>query len=442
MRGRGCVLGLLLVAATAVMAGQAFGQVEQVRLGLNDESPSDSLIVSWYEQVPTPSDPEVTVTGPEGDEQRYAAEQVPGPAAGVVYEAAVTGLSPDTAYAYQVADGFEGTFTTPPSNLTDGEQLRIVALGDMGITERSQNTVDTIRELGPDVVLHMGDLSYGEGDQTVWNQWFEMTEPVAAEVPWLPAIGNHETLPPVTEVVYFEQRFALPNNERWYSFDWAGVHIVALDTYSQSGYPYTGDQLWEYDEQLAWLEQDLAEHADATWTLVFLHEAPYSSNRHGPSERVQAAFDGVFEEHGVDLVLAGHDHGYERTFPLLGGAPQSHDPDNYTEGEGVIHVVSGAAGQSLYTGWTDDPPDWSVTRNSLYHVFEMTITQQAIQGRMVPTEGDSFEDTFTLQKAPVTREGEGDPVEGATAGTPGPGAAVLVVVGALGAMVAAKRRRA
>jgi hypothetical protein len=93
------------------------------------------------------------------------------------------------------------------------------------------------------------------------------------------------------------------------------VHFVALDT----------EQLGE--TQTGWLAQDLAQN-ELPWTVVYLHRPPFSSGYHGSSGQVRAAFSSLFEQHGVQVVFAGHDHNYERTQPI----------------NGVTYVVTGAGG--------------------------------------------------------------------------------------------------
>ncbi|HVM45233.1 MAG TPA: metallophosphoesterase, partial [Candidatus Thermoplasmatota archaeon] len=155
-------------------------------------------------------------------------------------------------------------------------------------------------------------------------------------------------------------------------FDWAGVHIVSLDTFSQAGIA---------QKQVAWLEEDLAAHADAAWTIVMLHEPPFSSNAaHGSSERARDAFADVLARHGVDLILAAHDHAYERTHPI----------------DGVVYVVSGGGGQSLYTQW-EPKPAWSAARGAEYHVTLLEVYPDRIEGRVVPTMGGTLADAFTLK---------------------------------------------
>lgn len=388
---------------------------EQVHLGLPTEDPSTSISILWLDLDPLAPDAQsVTVDG-----QEIAASVVVGPSIGKAFEAVVEGLEPGTEYEYTVG-GSTYSFRTAARSMDEARPLRVVALGDHGINERSAATVAAIEELAPDLVLHMGDISYAEGRQNEWIDWFRMVEPVAATRPWVTALGNHETYtgaspwtlvapPSPLEIAFYQQRFGLPGNEIWYSFDWAGVHFVALDTFSQEGIA---------QEEVAWLEQDLAAAADAKWIVVFLHEPPFSSNAsHGSSERVQDAFVEIFARHGVDLVLAAHDHSYERTVAM----------------DGVVYIVSGGGGESLYDEW-EGQPDWSAARGSEYHVTLLEFYADRIEGRPIPTQGGDLVDEFTIRASAL----EGAPAAIVTNETPTTGAIAIV---ALALAFAFARRR-
>lgn len=92
-----------------------------------------------------------------------------------------------------------------------------------------------------------------------------------------------------------------------------------------------------YDlEQLAWLEDTLAA-SDAPWRIAAVHQPPYSAGYQGSDRAVREAFSPIFERHGVQLVLSGHDHDYQRSVPI----------------GGVTYVVSGAGAGSPRTGTED-----------------------------------------------------------------------------------------
>jgi 3',5'-cyclic AMP phosphodiesterase CpdA len=136
---------------------------------------------------------------------------------------------------------------------------------------------------------------------------------------FFPAPGNHEY--GVPDAAPYRSVFAIPggSGERWYSYDWGRIHFAVLDTEA------------DYATQAAWLAGDLAASA-APWKIVYLHKPPYSSGSHGSDLALRAAIGPVVEAGGVQLVLAGHDHSYERTTPQ----------------NGVVYVVTGGGGRGTY----------------------------------------------------------------------------------------------
>jgi predicted MPP superfamily phosphohydrolase len=392
VRSAAILLSLLLCPLAAAAP-------EQVHLGLPSADPAHEVSVLWVDLAPE-QDAHVVLDTPAGP-KTFAAATDTGPGLGNQYEAALTGLAPAATYAYHVGDRTFHLTTAPegPANFT------FVALGDMGIGATAQATETAVAALDPAFVLHSGDISYAEGRQNEWIDWFAMVEPVAARHPWITALGNHETysgssvtevtmvadkrvVSPV-EVAFYHERFGLPGNELWYSFDWGGVHFVALDTFSQAAIS---------PDELTWLEEDLSGHGNATWTVAFLHEPPYSSGTtHGSSTRVQGKLVPILEKHGVDLVLAGHEHNYERTWPLRAGSPLRETNDT-TQGEGTVYVVSGGAGESLYP-FADKLGGFSAAHSSAYHVLVLDVTPDAIEGRYVGTDGAGFADAFRIHKA-------------------------------------------
>jgi calcineurin-like phosphoesterase family protein len=250
------------------------------------------------------------------------AEADPSDATGHQRRALLTGLEPATTYCYEIAGWTAPVgFRTAPAAGT-GARVRFLVFGDSGgayrdIVRREMDSVPF------DLMLHAGDIAYERGSLAEFEATFFATYAgLIARFPIFPASGNHEY---GTEAAApYRQVFALPENgapsgvERWFSFDWGDIHFVALDT-EQVGV-----------EQSSWLERDLASTARA-WKVVYMHKPPYSSGTHGSSLDVRDAFSPSFERYGVQLVVSGHDHDYERMKPIAG----------------VTYVVSGGGGVGL-----------------------------------------------------------------------------------------------
>ena len=280
----------------------------------------------------------------------------------------LTALEPSTRYAVRIEAVADLTFTTSP---TAGEPTAFTAwvAGDTGRGEdkhgdHPQSAVLEGMELAtddtpPDFVLFLGDIAYRDGtDEEFTQNHFGPFVELLNERPSWPVLGNHEGSDGVSVAAdesgpYFDA-FELPRfaeiggassqTEAYYSFDYANAHFVMLDSDSSGVGPGS--------EQLAWLEADLAA-TDATWVVACMHHPPYTKGSHDsdlPTDsggRMGAIRDSVLpvlEAAGVDLVLAGHSHVYERSYPVRAGVvvdPRDGLDEPYAKSEGTIYIVAG-----------------------------------------------------------------------------------------------------
>jgi hypothetical protein len=235
--------------------------------------------------------------------------------------ALIDGLQPDTLYCYAVV-GPTGPlserigFRTPPGP-DSTETIRFLAFGDSGGGGTDQRTLaDQMYNVPYDLIVHTGDIAYDSGTINEFEETvFKMYTPLFRHLPFFPASGNHEYK--TMQGAPFRAVFALPGDsgEKWYSYDWGRIHFVALDTEA------------DYATQAKWLDADLSA-TTLPWKVVYFHKPPYSSGGHGSDVSLRNAIEPVLVKHRVQLVLAGHDHNYERTLPQ----------------QGVLHVVTGGGG--------------------------------------------------------------------------------------------------
>jgi hypothetical protein len=266
----------------------------------------------------------------------------------VAHDVIVDGLLPDTVYCYEVLDG-DAVLAAELSlrTATDGATVRpleVLVFGDSGTGLVPQRRLrDVMLEREWDLMLHLGDVAYTEG---TWRQledfYFTVYADLLHGVPSFLALGNHEyeteNGQPYLDVFYlFEQARRPADQERYYSFDYGDVHFVALDS-NPEVLRTVGDG--SDDDMLDWLRDDLAA-SSAPWKIAFFHHPPYSTDRRGDDDDVKTRIVPLLEAGGVDLVLSGHHHNYERFVPLLGGAPVPEDA------RAVHYVVSGAGGTLL-----------------------------------------------------------------------------------------------
>lgn len=248
------------------------------------------------------------------------------PARATQYVAALEELPESETLCYQVFAGDEAWTTStgfrlaPPAD-TD-QPVRFAALGDLGKRTSDQFAVyEQMQKVPLDFVVITGDVAYDNGKAHEFEEnVFGVYQAMMTELPFFPASGNHDYN--TNDAKAFREVFSLFENggdvgrERWYSFDWGPVHVVVLDTEKY------------FEEQQAWLREDLVGH-DRPWTIAVLHRPPFSAGSHGSEQSVREAFTPILAEHGVALVLTGHEHHYERTLPQ----------------DGVVYIVTGGGGR-------------------------------------------------------------------------------------------------
>lgn len=251
----------------------------------------------------------------------------------------VLGLEPGTTYYYAVTAGgrwlirpsTDHRFRTHPPSGSD-TRVRIWALGDSGRGQfgGSETVRDAYRsyagEHETDVWLMLGDNAYNSGSfEEYQDALFDVYPAVLRNTFLWPVIGNHDirAFRDPDHGPYLDL-FDLPtrgesggvasNVEQFYSFDYGNVHFVALDSELTS--------LAAGSPQLEWLKRDL-QSSQAEWTIAMVHVPPYSKGSHDSDwmarhHIVRGDAAPILEAHGVDLVLSGHSHSYERSHLIQG----------------------------------------------------------------------------------------------------------------------------
>ena len=189
--------------------------------------------------------------------------------------------------------------------------------------------------------------------------------------------------------------------ERFYSFDYGGVHFIALDSNDEQGLRRGG-------VQYAWLEHDLAAATAARFTVVYFHHLAYTSGgEHDVTSAIQEETTPLFDRYGVDLVINGHNHHYERSYPLRYAAPRapqilSTDRSRYVNPGGPVYVVTGGGGAGIYDFPSTIQP-WSVVhcacheilRVDVDHAGSLTVRAMKLDGTLV----DEFTIAATAEAA-------------------------------------------
>jgi predicted MPP superfamily phosphohydrolase len=347
----------------------------------------------------------------------------------------VSGLTADTKYYYTVGST---TLTLQQTNtnyfitapLSNAERkIRILAIGDCG--NASANQVDAknsflsfIGSNNVDGMILLGDNAYTTGlDNEFQTEFFDIYKNDILKYNKLyPAPGNHDYANTqansgVRNNAYYNN-FSMPTagecggvpsgTEAYYSFDIGNIHFLSLDSYGKEDanttriYDTTG-------AQVTWIKADLAANTKR-WTIAYFHHPPYTKTSHTSDTEqelidIREKFIRILERNGVDMVLCGHAHGYERSYLLKGfykatpAAPTLLDADfnkllytadsatakydgsalscayKYNSGtynHGSVYVVSGSAGQLGGTspGFPHDAMVYSNATNGGVFYFE------------------------------------------------------------------------
>jgi acid phosphatase type 7 len=288
----------------------------------------------------------------------------------------VDGLAPDTTYCYSIyLDGEPATApapmrSAPPPGATD--HIQFVAFGDSGSgTDDQRKLLEQVETVAFDFMIHTGDIAYDNGTLADFEtKFFKVYAPLLATRPMFPASGNHDY--ETADAAPYRHVFTLPENggpdgvERWYSYDWGDVHLVALDT-EQTG-----------PLQAAWLEADLTAN-QLPWTIVYGHKPPRSSGHHGGDPGFNHWFVPILKAHQVPLVLSGHDHHYERFHPI----------------DGTTYIVTGGGGRGVRE--LSAPEFASAFAEAVIHFVVVTVEGDTLTVHAIDGTGREF-DSAVIQR--------------------------------------------
>jgi len=410
--------------AAASTSAASNGTPEQIHLTFGAD-PATSMTVSWASPGHAPG-ARVLLTGPHLSDVKVPAVQrtyTDGLNGETVwtYHTELTQLAPDAEYSYVVTadnDGsatpFRGTFRTTPKGRAP---FRFTSFGDLATPNtawvlsygQSAYAVAAVESFSPLFHLLNGDLCYANLNPAVqpavWRDFGNNNQASAAYRAWMPVAGNHEiefTNGPQGFTSYLT-RYHLPDNGvpglrgRWYSFQVGNVLFVSLqadDVIYQDGGAFVGGPKplapaastgnppiepgtsfyvrgYSGGAQTAWLEQTLAaarRNPSIDWIVAQMHQIACSSSitGNGSDRGIREQWLPLFDKYQVDLVLNGHDHDYERSFPVRGHDPMAGvdaatgtpvetlrphpvtttDTGVFDTSKGTVHLVLGGGGTS------------------------------------------------------------------------------------------------
>jgi 3',5'-cyclic AMP phosphodiesterase CpdA len=313
----------------------------------------------------------------------------------------ISGLKPLTKYYYSVGDirdtigisGMNYFYTLPEPGMAG--RYRIGVFGDMGNNSVNERQVrdQFLKYIGDDYLnawLLLGDNAYPDGsDQEFQVKFFDIyKDKLLRDYPLFPSPGNHDyhdvkSAPEAdTNKIDYYAAFSMPKNGEsggvpsgnaaYYSYDIGNIHFLSIDSY---GTDRNGRRFFDPgSEEMQWIEKDLAANKNKQWVVAYWHHPPYTMGSHNSDNsselvKIRKYVAPVMEKYGVDLVLCGHSHDYERSRLMRGyfGNEASFDSAKYDlslssgkddgspnsapyvknagTNEGTVYVVAGSAGQ-------------------------------------------------------------------------------------------------
>jgi predicted phosphodiesterase len=281
--------------------------------------------------------------------------------------------------------------------------FNFAAVGDWGCTDDARNTVNNIVDKNPELVLALGDFSY----EPTADCWLDIIQPIDNTIDnaMKIVIGNHDD----EDLQNYMNHFGL--TKEYYSFDFKNVHFIALGT--EEEYLDMSNDIAK--EQLAFVKSDLEKastNPDIDWIIPFFHRTMYPNCQcmivDEYDHNLVDVYHPLFEKYGVNLVLQGHAHTYERTYPLRFNSRDSEQPivagedsnNNYRSEDGLVIATVGTGGADptrLYI-----PSELTAVQETCLFGFlnvDVSSDGTTLVGKFYDNANGEIKDTFTITKS-------------------------------------------
>jgi hypothetical protein len=287
--------------------------------------------------------------------------------------------------------------------------FNFAAAGDWACTSDAIDTVNSILDKSPELVLGLGDYSYEDSADC----WLDIIQPIDNIMKI--SIGNHEI---EEESIFTEYMNHFGLTSQYYSFDYQNVHFIALAT--ESGYLDMSTD--KAKEQLAFVTRDLEKastNPNIDWIIPFFHRMMYYEEHESCSivgehdNSLVDIYHPLFEKYGVHLVLQAHSHTYERTYPLKTNAENIEDPivtnkdsSNYPSIDGLVIATVGTGGKSSCQYVHMDPKLAPIQYENLFGFLNVDVSSDGrkLVGTFYDNDGAEIKDQFTITNSePITK---------------------------------------
>jgi hypothetical protein len=385
----------------------------------------NSVIVRW--RTATATDSRVRYGNAPGN----LTSSVDAAAVTTEHEVTLNGLTADTTYYYSIgstSEVFAGDdtehflLTSPPPGTA--KPTRLWVLGDSGTANANAQAVANAYEnltgtTHTDLWLMLGDNAYNDGTDSQYQAAvFDMYPGMLRKSVLWPTLGNHDgvTADSATQTGPYYDIFTLPTNaeagglasgtEAYYSFDYGNIHFICLESHETDRSP--GGAM------MSWLTQDLAATTQE-WIIAFWHHPPYTKGSHNSdteSQLIQMRENAlpILEAAGVDLVLSGHSHSYERSYLLDGhyGSATTLTPsmqvDNgngRSDGDGAYKAVFNEADPYRGAVYITAGSSGKISNGTLDHPVMVHASLMQLGSLVLDIDGNRLDATFVRENGAV-----------------------------------------
>lgn len=367
------------------------------------------------------------------------------------HEIRITGLRADTKYYYRFGSNKkilqaeqDNFFTTAPPAHTK-RKIRIAAFGDCGRNSNSYQSgalnsyINYVGENPAEVLLLLGDNAYNKGTDSEYQaNYFNVYSPnILKHHVLFPSPGNHDyannAVRQKDHKIPYYSIFSTPSNAQcggvasatkaYYSWDWGNIHFLSLDSYGEENNGTT--RLYDtLGAQAKWVKRDLMANKKP-WVIAYWHHPPYTMGSHNSDTEedlvsIRQNFIRILERMGVDLIICGHSHNYERSFLLNGhfGNETTFDSATHTKStssakydgsenscpyltnsgrnHGTVYVVAGSSGASggVNAGYPHNAMPFSVNDGGMFY---LEVEDNRLDAKFLRRTGEVW-DKFTIIK--------------------------------------------
>ncbi len=283
----------------------------------------------------------------------------------------------------------------PPRLVKDGKlykDINIVAVGDFYCNDETEETIENIISVNPELIITTGDHVK---DEKSADCWIEMSQPIKDKMKI--AIGNHDR---DSSKIYKQITRNHNLTSPYYSYDFQNIHFISLST----EHPYE-----EGSKQYEFIKSDLektSKNPNLDWIVVHNHKALYSTrNDLEVAEELRNTYHPLFEKYNVDLVISSHNQYYERTYPLFYNNEDDQEPvildnseSNYSNTNGIIFLTVGTGGDELQDIIYKE--DYYIIQKEKYGFLNLKLVNngRSIVGEFHTNKGKIL-DSFELKKS-------------------------------------------